>query len=627
MRKRRPTYEARLAAFRGVGAPAVAHRRRRRAAPKRAARKPAAPVATPRKLAAHAPRKPMRVQSLLFKRSRYTVAQAVAWARRHGYKYGSVEVEREYIHLRQEAPSHFRVIRTVPFGKGIKAVVGREGTGEASMKRDRKGRFLKKSHKRRARAAAPAAAPRRRRRRARAAAAPVAAPRRRRRRRHAAAPVAAPRRRRRHRARAAAPRRRRRRHYQETYAPRHYRRRRHARRNPMAAGELALAFISGGLGWAIADFCDRYLATYNPSSTAAAPTNLFTGGTNGTQANTLNIATPPGLLRIGVGIGVTIVPAVLASLVRNPMGKAALQGMMLGAGIKLFGNLWNSYVMAKLLAPANSQQATMQASVGARLYPAEVVAQQNLMQSPVPYTSPQGLNAPPAPQLPQGAGGVQRVPQGVGQGGDVGPYASPAQAGMAATSCPPGNVYIAASSVPPGVTATSVTWYSTVDGQNHVQTPQQPGPPGGTMVGYCVVAQLQQPSAPSAPSVANCPPGSVVVTASSVPPGVTPINVIWQDASGNQYVQTPQQPGPPSSTMIAYCIMPAAVMPSGGGTPPGPGQSAWPNPPMNPPAPAPPGTYAPPPQGGLTPPTQQEDCGCGLNGVPELFQFMSAQNG
>lgn len=324
----------------------------------------------------------------------------------------------------------------------------------------------------------------------------------------------------------------------------------------MAAGELALAFLSGGLGWAIADGIDRYLATYNPSATTTPPTNLFTGGTNGTQANTLNIASPPGLLRIGVGIGVTAVPGILASLVRNPMGKAALQGMMLGSGIKLFGNLWNSYVMAKMLAPANSQQATMQGSLGARLYPAEVVAQQNLALSPVPYSAPTGLNQAPgqqaAPrQLP--AGGVGRGGFGVGQGGDVGPYAT----------------------------------------------------------------TVAPPAAPAAPTVAACPQGSVVVTASSVPPGVSPVNLIWQDSSGNQHVQTPQQPGPPSSTLIAYCVMPGSgtTFPTQPGSIPGP---------MNPPVPAPSGPYAPPPQGGTTPPSNQDDCGCGLSGSPEYFAMMSA---
>ena len=223
----------------------------------------------------------------------------------------------------------------------------------------------------------------------------------------------------------------------------------------MSRGELALAFLSGGLGFAIADFADRYLATYDPSATTAAPTNKFTipaGSTTqaGTLANTLNIASPPSLLRIGVGIGITAVPAIGAYLVKNSMGRAALQGMMLGAGIKLFSTLWNAYVMGNLLKPAASDPKTLQASLGARLYPAEVTAAQNLAASPVPYTAPNpGLNAPPA-QRPAASAAAQRPqqqrpaprqqPQGRPQGmGDPGPFAV-AQAPATPTPCPAGQV-------------------------------------------------------------------------------------------------------------------------------------------------------------------------------------------
>ncbi len=222
----------------------------------------------------------------------------------------------------------------------------------------------------------------------------------------------------------------------------------------MSRGELALAFISGGIGFAIADFIDRYAATYNPSTAGTTPpTNKFTAGSttnsNGTLANTLNIASPPGLLRIGIGIGVTAVPAIGAYLVKNSMGRAALQGMMLGAGIKLFSTLWNAYVMGNLLAPAASDPATMQASLGARVYPAETVAKQNLAQAPVPYSAPNpGLSAPPQPRAMAAAPQQRFVqqqprvpqrqsipyPQGVG---DVGPFAV-AQGPTATNTCPPG---------------------------------------------------------------------------------------------------------------------------------------------------------------------------------------------
>ena len=181
----------------------------------------------------------------------------------------------------------------------------------------------------------------------------------------------------------------------------------------MRAGELAVAFIFGGLGFASADFLDRYLATYNPSASGAAPTDRFTGGTNGTLANTLNIASPPSMVRLGAGIGITTLFGLGAYVARrSPLGGAALQGATIGAGIKVFQLIWNSWVMPKLLKPADATQATMQASLGARLYPAEVVAQQNLATSPVPYTAPQGLN-----RAQRMAGQLGGPPQ------DVGPFA------------------------------------------------------------------------------------------------------------------------------------------------------------------------------------------------------------
>lgn len=66
-----------------------------------------------------------RIQVVLFPKGRFTVAQAKAWASKEGLKHGDVDTHGEFIHLRQEDPSHFQRIRTVPFGShGIKARVG-----------------------------------------------------------------------------------------------------------------------------------------------------------------------------------------------------------------------------------------------------------------------------------------------------------------------------------------------------------------------------------------------------------------------------------------------------------------------------------------------------------------------
>lgn len=71
-------------------------------------------------------RRAMEVQSLLFSRDRFDRRSARAWARRHGYKYGKVDVTANYIRLRQRDPAEFGFMRTIAFGdSGIKAVVGR----------------------------------------------------------------------------------------------------------------------------------------------------------------------------------------------------------------------------------------------------------------------------------------------------------------------------------------------------------------------------------------------------------------------------------------------------------------------------------------------------------------------
>src|SRR5208337_5069688 len=69
----------------------------------------------------------MQKQSLLFDRSAgWTEGKAKTWARSHGFKHDKVDVTDRYVRLRQLDPKGFAVKRTVPFGKGIRAVVARE---------------------------------------------------------------------------------------------------------------------------------------------------------------------------------------------------------------------------------------------------------------------------------------------------------------------------------------------------------------------------------------------------------------------------------------------------------------------------------------------------------------------
>lgn len=68
-----------------------------------------------------------RVQTLLFPTSRFTVSSAKAWAKRHDWRTGDVDVKPEFIHFRQEDPSVFKRIRTVHMGgRGVQARVGWE---------------------------------------------------------------------------------------------------------------------------------------------------------------------------------------------------------------------------------------------------------------------------------------------------------------------------------------------------------------------------------------------------------------------------------------------------------------------------------------------------------------------
>jgi hypothetical protein len=71
-------------------------------------------------------RSSLKVQSLLFPKSEFTVAQAKAWARAHKFKAAKVEGQGEYHRIRQFSPARSTVLRTINFGdSGVKAVVAR----------------------------------------------------------------------------------------------------------------------------------------------------------------------------------------------------------------------------------------------------------------------------------------------------------------------------------------------------------------------------------------------------------------------------------------------------------------------------------------------------------------------
>lgn len=374
-------------------------------------------------------RKPMRPQSLLFSRAAgWTTSKSKAWAKAHGYRYGKVDVTDQYIRIRQFDPKGSKVQRTVPFGRGIRAVVAREDvnsmatTKEARRRRSRSKKKKPVARKRRRKArrvktTVRASRPRRRRmkaaRRARRAPMVMEAPRKKRRRRRsrrvsawkrdAAGHAKAARkgwrkrkakktvRRRRRKTREMvmeAPRKRRRRSRRRVRAvaesPRRrrksYRRRSRgvfeASRGGMGIGAMIGAIAASGFGFVIADGVDRLLATYNPSATEK-PKDKFTSDGTGSMANTLNIAAMPNWKRLVAGGALTVVPALGAAYIDNKYVKIALGGTAFGAGISLFNTIWKNVLMPMLIGKDTSTP-VLQKSYLARLYPAEVAAHINM---------------------------------------------------------------------------------------------------------------------------------------------------------------------------------------------------------------------------------------------------------
>lgn len=70
------------------------------------------------------PRKPMRIQSLIFDKSKFSREEAVAWAKNHDYKSEVDETGGSY-RMRQREPGGMSKMRTISITSGVKAVVGK----------------------------------------------------------------------------------------------------------------------------------------------------------------------------------------------------------------------------------------------------------------------------------------------------------------------------------------------------------------------------------------------------------------------------------------------------------------------------------------------------------------------
>jgi hypothetical protein len=123
----------------------------------------------------------------------------------------------------------------------------------------------------------------------------------------------------------------------------------YALENPLSGGELALAAGTAAVGYILTDFLDRYLAVkqYLPTTAVAGAAGYST-----TAPSPVN--TVPGMLRIAAQAGLAAAAFAGAHFVEKPMGRAALQGAGLGALTHLLGQLFNHYVMAKIIPTATA---------------------------------------------------------------------------------------------------------------------------------------------------------------------------------------------------------------------------------------------------------------------------------
>lgn len=74
-------------------------------------------------------RPPTTVQTLIFSKDNFeSAASAKAWAKKHKYKFGSVDETGKSYRLRQVDPNLFKKdsFRTITLAEGVKAVIGRK---------------------------------------------------------------------------------------------------------------------------------------------------------------------------------------------------------------------------------------------------------------------------------------------------------------------------------------------------------------------------------------------------------------------------------------------------------------------------------------------------------------------
>lgn len=142
--------------------------------------------------------------------------------------------------------------------------------------------------------------------------------------------------------------------------------------NPLSGGEMVLAAVTGGAGYVLTSMFDRYLATRDQAPVQGQPT----------LSPSEQVVAPPGILRIFAQGGIAAGSFVLAYFVPQPMGRAALQGLGLGALTHLAGQLITTMVVARFLAKNDTVR---------KMYPAEIAVFERLHPPTAPTTGTQGL--------------------------------------------------------------------------------------------------------------------------------------------------------------------------------------------------------------------------------------------
>jgi hypothetical protein len=171
--------------------------------------------------------------------------------------------------------------------------------------------------------------------------------------------------------------------------------------NPLSGGELVILSITGGIGYGIADFVGRYLDT-TPVASGAAANSTPTGAS---VPNDVAVIGWPSWQSMLAKFAIAAVPGIASAFVDSPFGRASLQGMMLGSGFSLLGDVWRN-AMASIIGTS---------AIGQQTYLAEYEAQQaqsgaaaGSSPAATPTTAP--ATAPTAPAV-----GMSGLPQGVGQ--------------------------------------------------------------------------------------------------------------------------------------------------------------------------------------------------------------------